>query len=83
MTLLHIVLSFLNSNCQVSDDRDNETPEDEIADDVEDVDSYIFVREHQLACCSFKDGGHLAVEPHRLGEGLTCDGSSQRNWPPL
>ena len=83
MNLFYIVLSFLNSNCQVNDDRDDETPEDEIADDVEDVDSYIFVREHQLACCSFKDGGHLAVETDRLGEGLTCDGSSQRNWPPL
>ena len=82
MNLFYIVLSFLNSNCQVNDDRDDETPEDEIADDVEDVDGYIFVREGQLACCSFKDGGHLAVEPVRLRERLTCDGSSQRNWPP-
>ena len=71
MNLLHIVLSFLNSNCQMSNDRDDETPEDEIADDVKDVDGHIFVREDQLACCSFKDGGHLAVEPDRLGEGLT------------
>ena len=83
MNLFYIVLSFLNSNCQMSDNRDDETPEDEIADDVEDVDSYIFVREDQLACCSFKDGGHLTVETDRLGEGLICDGSSQRNWPPL